>query len=172
MYWATVLQYATAQNCPKLIIKRGIYLMWNKNVFYWTEISFLNIPTLSDSLLKLKGYSNKEKYKSALEIRNKYWAFLFPIFSYLEFKRTKFLKQTRSHFLKVCFNKFYLVHFRISYLMCSLSHWKNKVVTLHKKLSFPWSISSINISRSVVSSFIWSHVMRKYFMENLDFCAV
>ena len=102
------------------------YLMWKKMfLLNRNEISdifiFYIYLRLSDSLLKPKSSSNIEKYKSALEIRNKYWAFLFPIFSYLEFKKSRFLNQTRFRFLKACFSKFYLVRSQIFCLIWSLS---------------------------------------------------
>ena len=139
--WLPIFRLVLIGNHIKLIIKKSIYLMWKKMfLLNRNEISdifiFYIYLRLSDSLLKPKSSSNIEKYKSALEIRNKYWAFLFPIFSYLEFKKSRFLNQTRFRFLKACFSKFYLVRSQIFCLIWSLSQWKNGVVTLHKNSVF------------------------------------
>ena len=139
--WLPIFRLVLIGNHIKLIIKKSIYLMWKKMfLLNRNEISdifiFYIYLRLSDSLLKPKSSSNIEKYKSALEIRNKYWAFLFPIFSYLEFKKSRFLNQTRFRFLKACFSKFYVVRSQIFCLIWSLSQWKNGVVTLHKNSVF------------------------------------
>ena len=139
--WLPIFWLVLRGNHIKLIIKKSINLMWKKMfLLNRNEISdifiFYIYLRLSDSLLKPKTSSNIEKYKSALEIRNKYCAFLFPIFSYLEFKKSRFLKQTRFRFLKACFSKFYLVRSQIFCLIWSLSQWKNGVVTLHKNSVF------------------------------------
>ena len=139
--WLPIFWLVLRGNHIKLIIKKSINLMWKKMfLLNRNEISdifiFYIYLRLSDSLLKPKSSSNIEKYKSALEIRNKYWAFLFPIFSYLEFKKSRFLNQTRFRFLKACFSKFYLVRSQIFCLIWSLSQWKNGVVTLHKNSVF------------------------------------
>ena len=47
--------------------------------------------------------------------------------------------------------------------------------TLHKKLSFPLSISSVNVTADSCGwkkLRIWSHLLRKSLMENFIFCAV
>ena len=50
--------------------------------------------------------------------------------------------------------------------------------TLHKKWSFPWRLSSVNVTKSAVSShllknlLIWSHLLKKSLMEGTLFYAV
>ena len=51
-----------------------------------------------------------------------------------------------------------------------LSLYKKDVVngfTVHKKWSFPWRISSVNVTKR-----IWSHLLKKLLMENFIFYAV
>ena len=46
------------------------------------------------------------------------------------------------------------------------------LVTLNKEWSFPLRISSVKVTKSAVSLRIWSHLLKKFFMENFIFCAV
>ena len=41
--------------------------------------------------------------------------------------------------------------------------------SLHKKWSFPLRISSVNVTKSAVFLRIWSHLLKKYLMENFTF---
>ena len=44
--------------------------------------------------------------------------------------------------------------------------------TMHKKSSFSLRISSVNVTKSAVSLWIWSHLLKKSLNENFSFCAV
>ena len=48
----------------------------------------------------------------------------------------------------------------------------SKFTALHKKWSFPFRISSVNVTKSAVSLRIWSHLLKKSIMENFIICAV
>ena len=48
----------------------------------------------------------------------------------------------------------------------------NTLVPLQKKRSFPLSISSVNVTKSAIVLRIWSHLLKKFLMENFIFCAM
>ena len=70
----------------------------------------------------------------------------------------------KSLLAKNCWGKQVLNQFFI--LTSSFSEQKS-VVSLHKKWSFPLRISSVNVTKR-----IWSHLLNKYLMKNVIFCAV
>ena len=53
--------------------------------------------------------------------------------------------------------------------ICVLQNVKYKQILLHKKWSFPVTISSENVTNI---SRIWSHLLKKSLMKNLIFCEV
>ena len=62
---------------------------------------------------------------------------------------------------------FYEFQLHCSYQVCSYIK-----KSLHKKWSFPLRISSVSVTKSAVFMWIWSHLLKKSFIENFIFCTV
>ena len=84
---------------------------------------------------------------------------------------TKRNQHSKVELIIISFNIGSRVKRHISKILAVKSFWKRfrQVLTLYKRRSFPLRISSVNVTKSDVLWGIWSHLLKKFLMENFFF---